>query len=142
MKKPLYFLAGFMSAATVVFALWYLGIVSNSLLDAVNRDNTVVKEIGNLPSPNQEFVATTTQAGNGADWCEVRISVHKKDEPFDWEREYVCITGCDTRLDLNWEGTQNLAITYSNDDESKGVRTYQGFWNKDKSVKISYKLRQ
>lgn len=142
-KSSLYFLAGFLIAAGLFGGLWHFRLVPNYLLDAIaNRDNTIVNVTGNLPSPNKEYVATTTKVGNGSDWCEVRINVHKYNEQFDWEYEYVCITGCDTQLGFKWENDKNLNINYSSSEFAKGVRTYQQFWSKDNTVKISYTLKQ
>jgi hypothetical protein len=139
MKAKLWFLAGALIALTSLAGLWHFGVLSNSLVDAITgRDRAIVEVIGKRPSPNQEFAATTTKVSDKTGWCEVRVNVSRKDEPVDWEREYICITGCDTKLDLRWDEDKHLTILYANQNAAAGVHTSQQFWSRDKAVAISY----
>lgn len=143
MKKLLLFLAGFLTAICSFFVLWRLNILHNSLLDAfTDRDKASVESISHITSPNGQYIATTNKVSDRTGWCELRINVHKKDESFDWEQDYTCITNCETQLEQKWQDDQHLDILYWSNDESKGVKTYQQFWSKDKAVQIFYTLKQ
>jgi hypothetical protein len=143
MKKLSLFFAGFLTATCACVVLWRLNVLPNSLLDELTeRDKANVEVLGNLPSPGGEYVVTTNKASNRTGWCEVRLNVHKKNEPFDWEYEFVCVAGCDTQLEQRWEDDRHLSITYSSRDIAKAIKTYQQFWSKDKAVRISYALKQ
>ena len=122
--------------------LWRVGLLPNTIFDALRGDTTTVQLINKLASPSGEYKATINKAGNAEGWCELRISVNRKDEAFDWEREFVSITGCDTQLDLRWQDNTHLAIEYWNSDPVKGVRSYQRFLSEDSRVNISYVYRQ
>ena len=139
MKSKLWFSAGALTALSALAGLWDVGVVPNDFVDALTgRDRATVEVIGKLPSPNQEFAATTTKLSNRSGWCEVRVNVTRKDEPVDWEHEFICITGCETRLDLRWDEDKHLTIRYANENATMAVRTSQQFWSKDKAVAISY----
>ena len=140
-RSVIYFAAGFLACLGSLVLLSRVGIIHNKLLDAMTGyESTTVKLVSDLPSPNLQYVATTNKVGNGTGWCEVRINVHKKDEVFDWEHDFVCITGCDTKLDLKWEDEKHLTVSYSAGDVAKGVHTYQQFRSKDSLVSIAYLL--
>ncbi len=142
MKSLLLFWVGFIACAGAFLGLWRVGIIPNSLLDDLRSDaTTTVQVVNKLAAPNGEYVATINKAGDAVG-CELRINVNRKDEAFDWEHEFVSLTGCDTQLDLRWQDNTHLAIAYWNSDPIKGVHTYQQFLSKDRVVKISYVLRQ
>lgn len=120
--------------------LWLVGVIPNSVLDELR--GTTVQLVNKVAAPNGEYVASINKAGKAVGWCELRINVHRKDETFDWEHEFIFITGCDTQLDLRWQDNTHLAITYGNSDPAKRVHTYQQFQSKDRRVNISYALKQ
>jgi hypothetical protein len=143
MKSSLFTLFGFLSAAVVFSGLWHFRLISNGWLDAVTgRDKSITDVTSKIPSPNQQYVATILRVKNNFDWCEIRISLTKINEPLDWENKFICITGCDTQLDLKWEDDKKISIIYSVKDKEKAVNIYQEFWSKDKGVKISYSLKE
>jgi hypothetical protein len=143
MKSFWLFCAGFLACAGASLGLWRVGLIPNPLLADLRSDSTAtVQVVKKLAPPNGEYVATINKAGNAVGWCEFRISVDRKDQAFDWEHEYVSITGCDTQLDLRWRDNTHLAISYWNDDPAKGVHTYQQFLSKDRAVNISYIFKQ
>jgi len=143
MKSLLLFSAGFLACAGAFLGLWRVGVLPNSLLDDLRSDSTTTVQVVNkIAAPNGEYLATVNKAENAVGWCELRINVNRKDETFDWEHEYVSITGCDTQLDLRWQDNSHLVIAYWNSDPMKGVKTYQQFLSKDRAVNISYIFKQ
>lgn len=143
MKAVLLFCAGFIACAGAFLGLWRVGVLPNSLLDSLRGDSTTTVQIVNtIAAPNGEYLAIINKAGNAAGWCELRINVNRRDEAFDWEHEFVSITGCNTLLDLHWQDNTHLAIAYWNSDPFKGIHTYQQFLSEDGRVNISYVYRQ
>lgn len=124
-----------MSAILLLFAINYFtgfGIIESP---------TSVKVINSIASPNGEFLATTNRASNKNGWCEERTNVHKKNETFDWEREYVFDIDCGSEVELKWKDNRNLEINYSY-NKNGIVRTTQEFASKTNDVNISYFLKQ
>ena len=135
MKNPiLNFLLGLLSAILLLAAVNYFGY---GIIDSP----TIVKVITSAASPDGDFLATTNRASNNSGWCEERTNVHKRDETFDWEREYIFDIDCGSDVELKWKDNRNLEIIYSYNNESV-VRTSQQFMSKNKDVKISYILKQ
>jgi hypothetical protein len=143
MKSFLLFCAGFIISAAAFLGLWRLGFIHNSFLDGFRRDATVtVKAVQIVAASDDHYVATLNRAGDALGWCELRLNVNRKGEAFDWEREFVSITGCDTQIDLRWQDNADLSVTYGAADPTKGIHTYQQFRSEDGAVKISYNLKQ
>ncbi|CAN5747881.1 hypothetical protein BH24ACI2_BH24ACI2_07290 [soil metagenome] len=135
MKSPtLNFLFGTLTAILLLVALNYCGF-------GIFDSPTTVKVISSVASPDGEFIAITNRASNKNGWCEERTNIHRKDEVFDWEREYVFGIDCGSEVELNWKEDRNLAITYSYNNLGV-VRTSQEFLSKNKDVNISYFLKQ
>lgn len=135
MKSPtLNYLLGLFSAIFLLFAINYLGF-------GIIYSPTTVNVINSATSPDGEFLATTNRASNNNGWCEERTNVHKKDESFDWEREYVFNIGCGSYVQLIWKDNRNLEITYSYNKDGI-ASTSQQLLSKNKDVKISYILKQ
>ena len=142
MKSFLLFCAGFIACGAVFWGLWRVGVLHNSLLDGLRGDTTTVKVVQEVAAPNGQYVATLNRAGNAVGWCELRLNVNRKGEAFDWEHQFVSITGCDTQLELHWSDDSQLAVTYWNSDPTKLFHTYQQFHSEDGAVKISYNFKQ
>lgn len=136
MKSPvLNFLLGVISAISLVFALSYylnLGVLESSI---------TVDVIKKITSPDNNFMATTTRASNQNGWCEERTNIHKKDEDFDWETEYIFNIDCGSAVELKWIDSENLAIIYSYNKDGL-AKTSQTFTSENKDVNVSYILKQ
>lgn len=143
MKKLIFFCVGFVTALGVFFVLWRLNVLHNSLLDILaDRDRASVEAVSTISAPNGQYIAATNRVSDRTGWCEIRINVHRKDEPFDWQEDYVCVTGCETRLEQRWQDDRQLNILYSSSDTTHAVKIYQRFWSKDRAVQIAYTFRQ
>lgn len=135
MKNQLYFVAGIFTAVLIVFALHRFGY--DSLFDSP----TTVKIINEAISPDGAYTATTNRASNTNGWCEERTNVHKTNQSFDWEQEYIFNIGCGSEVNVMWKDDRNLIINYSYDDKGE-VGFSRQFLSADKAVKISYSLKQ
>lgn len=135
MRSPiLNFLFGVFTAFVVLGALYL--IFSPSF-----ESRATVNLISNVASPDGEFIATTNRASNRNGWCEQRTNVHRKNEGFDWETEFVFIINCGSEVEPKWKDNKNLVITYSYNDAGI-AKTSQEFTSKNKDVNISYVLKQ
>lgn len=136
MKNPiLNFLFGVFTATVFLIAVAYFGF------NTISESPTTVNVINNVASPDGVFMATTNRASNKKEWCEERTNIHRKNESFDWETEYIFNIDCGSEVELKWEDNKNLVITYSYNDAGV-VKTSQQFSSKNKDINISYILKQ
>lgn len=141
--KIVLFILGAITAILLMFGAWRFGLMSNSLADTIADEvTTEVELLQSLPSPNSEYRVTANKVSNSRDWCEVRINVHKNNQPFDWEHDFICMTDCKTQTRMTWTSDNNLVIYYSNDDASAAVKTSQTFHSEDNAINISYVFQQ
>lgn len=105
------------------------------------------KIINTLPSPNGDYVATiyTVMGGGAAGWCEQRVEVNSKKDPFSLERtnkvaDYCFSASCGSKVEMVWEPDSSaLRITYTIDQA--GVSTYQRRMAPGLPVRIDYGIR-
>lgn len=142
-RPSLYFSAGVLACAGLLGGVWHLGWIRNELLDAVaGVERASIEVVDSSLSPTQKYVATTHKVSDNSGWCELRTNVHSSNQAFDWEREFVLIADCDSRLELKWNTNTDLTIFYSDGNPDNGIKTYQQFRSEDGLVKISYILKQ
>ncbi len=146
MRSPrFYFIAGIATCIGAAFVLLLLLAALNPLLTlsffaAKSADWRIVKTV---PSPNGEYAATlcTVSGGGAAGWCEQRVEINSKDDPFKMERtkkadNFSFSASCGSDVEIAWESDSALRISYSLDEA--GVSTYQRAMAYHQPVKISY----
>jgi hypothetical protein len=108
-----------------------------------NNDSSNVKVISTLPSPDGGYVATVYVVGGGgaAGWCDQRVAVNTKDEPFDFKKDtgadYFCFSAsCGSKVQVGWSSTNSIQIRYTIGEA--GVSIYQRWTPFGLPIRIEY----
>lgn len=125
-----------------------LGLALCHLLVSCGHNNSSDwKVISTLRSPNGDYAATmyTVMGGGAAGWCEQRVELNSKKDPFNLERTkqgaaYCFSASCGNKVEMVWEPDNSaLRITYTVDEA--GVSTYQRRMAPGLPVRIDYRIR-
>ena len=108
----------------------------------VKDDSSDWKIVNTLHSPDDGYVATiyTISGGGAAGWCEQRIEINSKDQPFDMKKkkgaDFCFSASCNSVLQVKWESTNSIQIQYSIGEA--GVSIYQRRMPEGLPVRIDY----